>query len=321
METFTHSWEQRLLDRAYKPIENSNTPVEQASGLFSKSEVDKENLERAYCYCTDLTKYHSRTFFLASSLLPNDKRRAVRALYAFCRISDDLVDRSQGDLKSALDSWKERAISDNIKTNDPVAMAWKDTRTLYNIPVGYAEQLIDGVARDLVQTRYETFDQLAEYCYGVAATVGLMVMHIIGFEGKHAIPYAVKLGVSFQLNNILRDVGEDWEAGRLYLPQNELEKFGITESQIAEGKVDNKWRDFMRFQINRNRTLYNESTPGIALLDSDGRFAIIAAAELYRAILEDIEIHDYDVFHRRAYVSNWGKLRRLPGIWWQSREI
>jgi phytoene synthase len=146
-------------------------------------------------------------------------------------------------------------------------------------------------------------------------------MHIIGFAGSAAIPYAIKLGVALQLTNILRDVGEDWQAGRVYLPQEELAAFALTEADLAAGQVDARWRAFMQFQIERNRRLYAEAWPGIALLNRDGRFAIAAAAGLYQAILDDIEAHDYDVFNRRAQVSKWGKLSRLPGLWWQSRDL
>jgi phytoene synthase len=187
------------------------------------------------------------------------------------------------------------------------------------VPVRYGEQLIDGVARDLTQSRYQTFEELAAYCYAVASTVGLMSMHVIGYAGAHAIPYAIKLGVALQLTNILRDVGEDWQAGRLYLPHEDLAQFGLQEEDIARGEVTDNWRAFMRYQIARNRLLYAEAAPGIALLDRDGRFAIGAAAGLYQGILQDIEAHDYDVFSRRAFVSKWGKLRRLPGIWWGYR--
>lgn len=144
-------------------------------------------------------------------------------------------------------------------------------------------------------------------------------MHIIGFSGAEAVPYAVKLGVALQITNILRDVGEDWRAGRVYLPLDELAAYGLTESDLAAGRVDGRWRAFMRFQIDRNRRLYAEAWPGIALLGKDGRLAVAAAGELYRAILDDIEAHDYDVFNRRAHVSAWGKLCRLPGIWWRNR--
>jgi phytoene synthase len=173
----------------------------------------------------------------------------------------------------------------------------------------------------LRQSRYDTFEDLTTYCYGVASTVGLMSMHITGFNSSAAIPFAVKSGVALQLTNILRDVGEDFRAGRVYLPQEELADFGLTEDYLAAGQIDNRWRAFMRFQIDRTRRLYAESQPGVALLHPDGRLAIAAAAGLYSAILDDIEAHDYDVFTRRAHVSGWGKLRRLPGLWWQSLTI
>ncbi len=187
------------------------------------------------------------------------------------------------------------------------------------MPSRYAEQLIDGVARDLAHSRYQTFDELASYCYGVASTVGLMSMHIIGFAGNEAIPYAIKLGVALQMTNILRDVGEDWRTGRVYLPQAELAEYGLSEADLAAGEVTDRWRAFMQFQIARNRRLYVESLPGVGLLHKEGRFAICAAAELYQGILDAIERADYDVFSHRAYVGKWGKLRMLPRIWWHSR--
>ena len=144
-------------------------------------------------------------------------------------------------------------------------------------------------------------------------------MHIIGFKDTKAIVYAVKLGVALQLTNILRDIGEDWRNGRLYLPLEELRKFGLDQDFIADGKVTDNWREFMRFQIARTHQLYSESLPGISLLNKDGRFAITAAALLYQAILDDIEKNDYDVFNRRAYVSAPNKIFRLPLIWWKSK--
>lgn len=145
--------------------------------------------------------------------------------------------------------------------------------------------------------------------------MGLMSMSIIGYVGPQAVPYAVKLGLALQLTNILRDVGEDWRNGRLYLPTEDLERFGVEERQIAEGIVDDRWKDLMRFEIARNRALYAEAWPGITQLHPDGRFAIAAATRLYGAILEDIENHGYQVLSRRARVSGIGKLARLPGIW------
>lgn len=305
------SWEHSLLQRAQHALDNRtpNDPVNVESTL----------LEQAYEQCAVLTRKHSRTFYMASGLLPMAQRRAARALYSFCRISDDLVDCGSGDRLHKLLQWRSESLSAHPRVDNPVALAWADTRSRYNIPRQYAEQLLDGVALDLTQDRFETFDDLAHYCYGVASTVGLMTMYIVGYHGEMAIPYAIKLGVALQLTNILRDVGEDWANGRFYLPQEELADFGLTEAEIERGVVDNRWRAFMKFQIARTRRLYREALPGVAMLGKSGRFAIAAAAELYQAILEDIEAHDYDVFTRRAHVNSWQKLFRLPGIWWRSR--
>lgn len=312
MQLQTHTWENALLSLAHE-ARHSELAVNQL-------QIDPATLEQAYDYCESLIAIHSRSFLLASAFLSAEKRRAVRALYAFCRVTDDIVDRSSGDSNEQLAQWHRRILVSHPPVEDLVAIAWADARLRYQVPIRYAEQLIEGVGRDLTQTRYQTFEELAAYCYGVASTVGLMSMHIIGYAGVHAIPYAIKLGVALQLTNILRDVGEDWRAGRLYLPQEDLEQFGLREEDIERGQVTDHWRALMRYQIARNRLLYSEAMPGIALLDRDGRFAIAAAAELYQGILADIEAHDYNVFSRRAFVSKWGKVRRLPGIWWRSRK-
>jgi 15-cis-phytoene synthase len=307
------AWERTLLPLAYeaeyRDADETIQPV-----------YDCALLDRAYAFCASLTSRHSRTFSLATGLLPAEKRRAMRALYAFCRTCDDLVDCPHGDAQRALVNWRRTALAPEPPACDLVAVAWADTRRHYCIPRRYAEQLIDGIGRDLSQRRYRTFEEVAAYAYGVASTVGLMSMHIIGFAGEQAIPYAITLGVALQLTNILRDIGEDWRAGRLYLPMEELAMYGLTEADLEKGRVDERWRAFLRFQIERNRCLYVQANPGIALLDSDGRFAVAAASGLYRAIRDDIEAHDYDVFSRRAHVNAWGKARRLPGIWWRSRE-
>lgn len=265
-----------------------------------------------------MTRHHSRTFYLASALLPRAKRNAARALYAICRISDNIVDQPTSDPAMALEEWRDRVQTPH-QTDDPVLIAWADTRERFGIPPGYADQLIDGVKRDLSQNRYQTFAELAEYAYGVASTVGLMAMHIVGYTGDEAVPYAVRLGVALQLTNILRDVAEDYRNGRVYLPQDELDEFGVTEADIAAGRVTPNWRRLMRFNIERTRTLYDQSWRGISMLDRNGRFAIAAAGQLYAAILTDIERHDYDVFTRRASIGTLGKLGRLPGIWSLSR--
>lgn len=312
MSVHNAAWESSLIDRAYEAYD---IPAPKALTITKHHAT-----EDAYTYCARLIRANSRTFFLASSLLPRDTRRAVCALYAFCRATDDLIDQAppEVDVDALLENWRSRLVT-YPNVYDPVALAWLDTKSRYKVPCGLEAQLLEGIARDLRQNRYQTFAELAEYCYGVASTVGLMVMHIIGFEGEHALPYAVKLGVALQLTNILRDVGVDWQAGRLYLPLDELAQFGLTEADIAGGRVNERWRMLMRFQIARVRALYAEAEPGIALLAAEGRFAIAAASGLYRDILANIEGHDYDVFHRRAHTSAWDKLRRLPAIWWHAQ--
>jgi phytoene synthase len=302
------TWEQTLLSLAAEVRQ----PYPAAPAF---NPADPRLLDRANDYCEALTAAHSRSFYLATRFMPLEKRRAIRALYAFCRISDDCVDESRGDAARQLRLWRARALSPNPPPEDLVSLAWSDARSRFQIPLRYAEQLLDGVAHDLEQRRYQTFDDLATYAYGVASTVGLMSMHITGFSGPEAIPYAIKLGVALQITNILRDVSEDWRAGRIYLPLQELAVFGLTEADLVAARVDDRWRSFMAFQIARNRRLYAEAWPGIALLGQDGRLAVAAAATFYRAILSDIERHNYDVFNRRAHVGRWGKIRRLPGIW------
>lgn len=311
----TTTWEHTLLSLAGEAMKAATA----VSHHFPVH--DDQLLKKAYTHCEGITAVHSRSFHLASALMPASKRLAVRALYAFCRTTDDIVDYPNGDVQAKLVRWHQHAFSHQPPEDDLVAVAWANARTQYHVPLRYAEQLMEGVQRDLHQMRYQTFDELATYCYGVASTVGLMSMHIIGFQDPDAIPYAIKLGLALQLTNILRDVGEDWRRGRLYLPQDELVAFGLTEADVAAGQVDERWRAFMKFQIARNRQLYAEAWPGVGMLNKDGRFAIAAAAGLYAAILQDIEKHDYDVFNYRAHVGTWGKLRRLPGLWWRSSRV
>jgi phytoene synthase len=312
MTVKTSTWENNLLllagEAQYTPSAGSR-PANSDAAL----------LKIAYAHCRKITAIHSRSFYLASSLLPAAKRRAVWALYAFCRISDDIVDQPGRNGNIALANWRRRMLASNPPPDDRVALAWVDTQARYGIPLRYAEQLIDGVTADLHRTRYTTFADLATYAYGVASTVGLMSMHIVGFSGPEAIPYAIKLGVALQVTNILRDVAEDWRAGRVYLPQEELAAFHLTEADLAAGQVDDRWRGFMRFQITRNRRLYREAWPGIALLHPEGRLAIAAAARFYEGILDDIERRDYNVFTGRPHVDFWGKLRKLPSVWWETR--
>jgi phytoene synthase len=298
------NWENQLIALA------GNVPHPRTRPFFSYWAGDA-SLRKAYKKAEKITAEHSKSFYFASGLLPEEKRSAVRALYAFCRTVDDIVDEaSDARRDSQLDYWRGMVETASFADHDLVAAAWADTLTRYHIPRHYALQLIDGVARDLIQSRYQTFEELATYCYGVASTVGLMSMYIVGFQNNEAVPYAIKLGVALQMTNILRDVGEDHRNGRLYLPREELAFYGIRESDIAEGRITENWRQFMKFQIDRTRQLYEASWAGVKMLEREGQLAIGAASVFYQGILDEIERNDYDVFTRRASLSTWGKARR-----------
>lgn len=310
------NWENQLLSLA-------GTITHPSERTFFSYWAGDASLRKAYKQAEIITNTHSKSFYLASALLPDEKRDAVRALYAFCRTVDDIVDEveSKKDRDYELDYWRTVVQTASASTDDLVAAAWADTLVRYHIPRHYALQLIDGVARDLSQTRYQTFDDLATYCYGVASTVGLMSMYVVGFKSNEAVPFAIKLGVALQMTNILRDVGEDYRNGRLYLPREELVQYGIREEDIAAGRITDAWRQFMKFQIERTRNLYEEAWAGVKLLEREGQLAIGAASVFYAGILEEIEKHDYDVFSRRASLGAFGKLRKLPALWWKIKSL
>lgn len=275
-------------------------------------------LADAYAVCEAITRHHSKSFFLATAFLPTEKRRAIRALYAFCRWSDDIVDIPANDIGYSLDGWASHAHSDPDATPlDPVLMAWNDTRRRYQLDPTLIDDLLAGVRMDLTIKRYATFDDLWTYCYRVASTVGLLSMQIIGYE-EGATPYAIKMGVALQLTNILRDVGEDARRGRIYLPLEELARFGLRERDILLGVMDDRWCHLMKFQVERTHRLYEESWQGIRLLNRDGRYAVAAACSVYRAILGVIERNGYDNQNQRAFVPTRQKLMMLPGIWWDT---
>lgn len=273
-------------------------------------------LDAAFARCDAVTREHSRTFFAATRLLPGEKRRAVRALYAFCRVADDIVDEPGEERLERLLAW-DSAGDGTAEAGDPVQRAWRAVRERYGIPGHLPAQLIGALADDLDHRGYEDFPALARYCYGVASTVGLMSMRIIGSRGDPTL-YAIRLGVAMQLTNILRDVREDWENGRVYLPRDEMARFGVGEAHLAEGRVDAAWRELMRYQVERARRLYAGARPGIGMLSGDGRLAVSAALELYSRILDRIEAAGYDVFRERASVPGWRRIAILPVAGWRA---
>jgi 15-cis-phytoene synthase len=273
------------------------------------------SLPAAYATCRAITRHHSKSFFLATRLLPPAKRRAMEAFYAFCRTSDDMVD-TNAEAANALSRWVAMVQSPAPPRDQPVLLAWDDTCLAYNVPFALTDELLAGVAMDLTIQRYESFAELWVYCYRVASVVGLVSMRIIGFQ-PGAEAYAIRLGIALQLTNILRDVGEDARRGRIYLPLEDLRRFGLSEADILNGVCDDRFRALMRFQIERAEQLYRSSWPGIRLLQADGQMAVAAATLLYRGILRKIVANDFDVFSRRAHLSAAEKLLMLPHVRYQ----
>ncbi len=246
----------------------------------------------AFEHTATLTRAHSKTFHFATALLPREASQAIRALYAFCRATDDLVDVA-GATPEDVAQWRHLVNLPLDEQTEPNLLGWAWVRQAYGVDERYQNELIDGVELDLTRTRYATWNDLARYCYLVASTVGLLSIPIIGVAAGasfgQAAPYAIKLGIALQLINILRDVGEDAGRGRVYLPLADLHRFGLTDQDILNGVHDARFVALMRFEIDRARALFAESLPGIALLAPAARPAVGAAALLYHAILGEIE--------------------------------
>jgi len=288
--------------------------------LERKSEPDPVTLEAsgappdlrvAYQTCREITRTASKTFFLASLFLAPEKRRAVWAVYAFCRTADDLVDttRPASERLSRIDELERKllaATSGHVR--EPIFAAYADASRRFNIPLEPALALLRGARMDVTVRRYATFDELCDYCYHVASTVGLLVSPILGYASPEALHYGVTLGRAMQLTNILRDVGEDALMGRIYLPVEDLARFGYAEDNVFEKVVDERFIALMAFQISRVREIYEAAEPGIAMLSPESRYTVRLALSLYRRILRAIELNEYNVYTRRAYVPLSAKI-------------
>ncbi len=263
--------------------------------------------------CEEIASGHGRSFFLASSLLPPARRRAVLATYAWCRITDDIVDRApeQGSEATAraLDAWEAQL----AEPSDSVAIAFAAARERFGVPEGPARDLVTGVRMDIVPGTYASWDELRSYCFHVAGTVGLLVAPILGCDDPDAYRYAADLGIAMQLTNILRDVAEDAGMGRLYLPLDEIAAFGCDPEAILAGMPGHRFQELIAFQVDRARSLYREALLGVPALIPSGRLATLAAARLYAGILDEIEAMDHDVFRTRAIVPGRRKARLLAG--------
>ncbi len=266
--------------------------------------------DESYLLCRDIAKEHSKTFYFASLFLAPEKRRAVWAVYAFCRTADDVADSTApaADRLAAIDDWQRRLFAAyDMRPDHPLFVAFADAVSQFHIPIEPALQLLAGARQDIVVRRYETFEELRRYCYLVASTVGLLVCPLLGHE-RGALKYGIELGRAMQLTNILRDIGEDSRLGRIYLPAEDLRRFGYSEERLLAGVIDDDFIALMRFQIARVRVMYDAAAPGIELLAPGSRYTVRLALSLYRRILAEIENNGYDVFTRRAHVPLRSKL-------------
>jgi len=286
------------------------------------------SLEDAYEYCRQITSTYSKTFYLGTLLMPEEKRRAIWAIYVWCRRTDELVDGpdAASTTPNTLDQWERNL--ESIFSGHPIAdpdVALVDTLKRFPIDIQPFRDMISGQRMDLYRSRYETFEDLHLYCYRVAGTVGLMSNAVMGVDTNlNTVPWrgagseiikpekeAIALGIANQLTNILRDVGEDARRGRIYLPLEDLEQFNYTEEDLMNGVIDERWQNLMQFQIDRARSFYAQAEQGVRKLSKDARWPVWTALMLYRKILDAIEQNGYDVFSKRAYVPGFRKVLTL----------
>ena len=277
----------------------------------------ERDLKAAYDHCKRVTRAEAKNFYYASRTLPAWKRRAIYAAYAFCRLCDDIAD---GDLplddkRRLLEETRCRLMSASSADPHPVFMALRDTLDLYDIPVRYFDAVIEGVEMDLTKTRYGTFEELRGYCYRVASAVGLVCIEIFGYTDARAKEYAVELGLAMQLTNILRDVREDSLRGRIYVPLDEMEKFGYTEQDLEQGVVNEPFRQLMSYQAVRAREHFERGRRIVPLLSADSRACLALLHGVYSSILDRIETSGFDVYSRRVGLTTREKLFLMARLW------
>jgi phytoene synthase len=265
--------------------------------------------------CRLYTRHYAKSFYFASFLLPKEKRYAAYSVYAFCRYTDNIVDmadknangRVEQKINSLLKNLDEAYSNKSIETNTFSAFA--NTVKKYDIPKHYFTELIEGVGMDIKSRRYETFSELETYCFKVASVVGLIMSEIFGYTNSAALQYAVDLGKAMQLTNILRDIHDDYKMGRVYIPQDELERFGYSERDIKDKVINDNFISLIKHQIGRARSFYSLAEKGIPYLTDDGsRTTVVLMHKIYSGILDKIEQKKYNIYSGRAFVNRGEKI-------------
>ncbi len=289
--------------------------------------ITDPKLQQSYQLCRKLNAQHGKTYFLATRLLPPGKRPFVHALYGFARYADEIVDDLASTLTieqktEALSSWGDQVLNElrQGSSTDPVAAALVDTVNRWQIPIAHFEAFLKSMNMDLNVTQYSTYDDLYEYVYGSAAVIGLQMVPILEPLSDDAYEPAKDLGIAFQLANFIRDVGEDLERGRIYLPIEDLTKFDITVDEFKERKVTKKVEALLKYEIARVRELEKNAIPGIKLLSPASQPCIDAARILYCGIVDAVEAIDYQVFDKRAKVDLRRRLKVAGQAWLEARK-
>ncbi len=275
-----------------------------------------DELQASYAECKRLNALHGKTYYLATLLLPKSKRPYVHALYGFARYADEIVDDLASTLTvdekaQALSTWGEKILNDlkGGTSDDAVGRALIDTVNRFDIPHAHFKAFLDSMTMDLTVTEYQTYEDLLEYVYGSAAVIGLEMVPVLGVLEEGAYECAKKLGIAFQLANFIRDVGEDLDRGRIYLPLTELAQCGVSREMLEARVLTPQIIEALKFQITRVRQLQAEATPGIKMLEPASRPCIEAASTLYCGIVDEVEKIGYDIFNKRAKTSTARRLR------------
>ena len=273
-------------------------------------------LEESYDQCRRLNASHGKTYYFATLFLPKAKRKYVHALYGFARYADEIVDDlastlTEDEKADALRTWGSQILADvkSGTSKDPVGRALVDTAKKFNIPIRYFEDFLRSMEMDLTITEYRTYEDLLTYIHGSAAVIGLQMAPILGYSDERALAAAEKLGRAFQLANFIRDVAEDLDRGRVYLPLEDLARFGVTRADLEKRVLTPNIISALKYQIERVRTLQREADEGIKYLDPTSRPCIQAASELYCGIVDEVEKISFDIFNKRAHTSTLRKLK------------
>ena len=292
-------------------------------------------LDTAYGVCRHVARASAKNFYYGFMLLPRRKRNALSAVYAFMRHADDICDAPGMDVaerRRTLYAWLEsyHRVVEGAASDDPVFLALRDTQQQFDIPLALLDQLVRGTGMDLHDpaeadpaagaspeplVAYRTFEELYEYCYHVASVVGLVCIRIFGYRDRGAEPLAEHVGIAFQLTNILRDIKEDAEMGRIYIPEEELLHFGLTPAELAGGADLERLRPLLEMQAQRAREFYTAAGRLLPLIDHDAQPALAVLVEIYSRLLQRIEQRNYDVFSERIRLSTWEKVGVLCREW------